>query len=163
MHEPKTTRARVEKTLQGQSFDFKCTACGNCCKGPGDVYFTEKDLQAIKEYLKLSAFAFSRLKRKLIQERIPGYYVHRSGDACLLLVDNKCSVYPVRPMQCSTYPFWPSNFQSQANFRQLKKECPGTMSGKGKPLQAETVTRRVRKTEKDFLDPQQNAEKPIML
>ena len=157
------TEERVRTTLDGSEFQFKCTACGHCCKGPGDVYFTEEDLQAIKKHLKLGAFGFARLKRKLIQERIPGYYVHRSGEACILLQNNRCSVYEVRPLQCKTYPFWPSNFQSRANFRSLVKECPGTMAGKGRPMDASAVTKKVKATEREFLKPQGPIEDTIML
>ncbi|MCB1170548.1 MAG: YkgJ family cysteine cluster protein [Leptospiraceae bacterium] len=157
------TEERVARTLEGQSFDFKCTGCGNCCKGPGDVYFTEEELKSLKEYLKLSAWAFSRLKKRLIQDTIPGYYVHRSGEACLFLEDNRCTVYPVRPLQCRTFPFWTSNFNSKSNFRHLQKDCPGTMSGLGPALDAAKVTARIQKTETAFLRPQHEADDPIML
>ena len=34
----------------------------------------------------------------------------------------KCSIYPVRPFQCRTYPFW-EHFR--LNGKQVKRECPG--------------------------------------
>jgi hypothetical protein len=60
-------------------------------------------------------------------------------------------------------PFWPSSFQSKSNFRQLAKDCPGTMSGKGKPLSAAVVTAKVQKTEKDFWLLSLRGERPLML
>ena len=27
---------------------------------------------------------------------------------CIFLKDKLCTIYPVRPLQCSTYPWWPS-------------------------------------------------------
>ena len=35
------------------------------------------------------------------------------GDACVFLENNQCSIYEARPVQCSTYPFWPNILKSE--------------------------------------------------
>ena len=38
-------------------------------------------------------------------------------------------MYPVRPKQCRTFPFWPENVRSRRNWLDLGKECPGVGTG----------------------------------
>ena len=37
-----------------------------------------------------------------------------TGTACVFLNDQKCRIYEARPVQCSTYPFWPNLLESEA-------------------------------------------------
>jgi Fe-S-cluster containining protein len=48
---------------------------------------------------------------------------------CCFLENNYCQIYPVRPLQCRTYPFWPENLKSHYRWKQLIPLCPGI--GKG--------------------------------
>jgi Fe-S-cluster containining protein len=43
---------------------------------------------------------------------------HPDHEACIFLdhATNACTIYQVRPSQCSTYPFWPAILQSQATW-----------------------------------------------
>jgi Fe-S-cluster containining protein len=52
----------------------------------------------------------------------------RNGD-CVFYGEEGCKVYPVRPKQCRTFPFWPENVRSQRNWLDLGKECPGVGRG----------------------------------
>ncbi|MEQ9365116.1 MAG: YkgJ family cysteine cluster protein [Leptospirales bacterium] len=159
------------KTIVGEAqFRFKCTGCGNCCKGPGSVYFTPADLKAIEEHLDLKTPAERRaLRERIIQREENGYAVHRTGGACYFLDENnRCTIYPVRPLQCSTFPFWPSTFASRQDLEDVIVECPGTMAAgdRGKPGATYTplaVARRVNRTRKDFLKPQTHPLKRFMI
>lgn len=42
----------------------------------------------------------------------------------------KCSVYPVRPAQCQTWPFWNSNLASEEAWEETQRACPGAGCGK---------------------------------
>jgi Fe-S-cluster containining protein len=53
-----------------------------------------------------------------------------------------CTVYPVRPMQCQTWPFWASNVESPAAWEQAAAGCPGC--GRGELIPVEEITLRVR-------------------
>jgi Fe-S-cluster containining protein len=41
----------------------------------------------------------------------------------------RCKVYPVRPRQCRTWPFWNSNLESPEAWRQVERVCPGAGCG----------------------------------
>ncbi len=153
----------IREALAGRTFDFACSACGRCCSGPGEVYFTDEDLEKIYIYLKLDANQAQALKRKLIQFRRRGLHTHSSGKTCLFLKKNLCTIYPVRPLQCRTFPFWPSNFSSPESLDELRTECPGSLKGTGEQFTFQETTRRVRETEREFAALQDDPDRPFMI
>ena len=49
---------------------------------------------------------------------------------CVFLKENEdgkrtCSIYPVRPTQCRTWPFWSSNMKNRRGWEMGAKTCPG--------------------------------------
>uniref|UniRef100_A0A7S4MC41 YkgJ family cysteine cluster protein n=1 Tax=Odontella aurita TaxID=265563 RepID=A0A7S4MC41_9STRA len=102
---------------------FECTGCGKCCKTRGDVYLSPSETRSAAALLGLSIGDFKR--RYVAEEEVTaamsldplepggetGWTVlrHREGDgSCVFLgEDNMCGIYEARPLQCSTYPFWP--------------------------------------------------------
>ena len=100
------------------SLPFECTSCGKCCKVKGDVYLSPTETLAVAKYLNLSLQEF---KRRFIskEEMSSGWTLLRNiqrqnshyeeeDNRCIFLDDsNMCAIYPVRPIQCITYPFWP--------------------------------------------------------
>ena len=48
---------------------------------------------------------------------------------CPFLEQERCSVYPVRPVQCRTFPFWEENLGNRRDWKALQTFCPGI--GKG--------------------------------
>ena len=49
----------------------------------------------------------------------------------------RCSIYPVRPAQCRTWPFWNSNLESPEMWKRGQNVCPGM--GQGELVQLETI------------------------
>ena len=47
----------------------------------------------------------------------------------------RCTIYPVRPAQCRTWPFWNSNLESPEAWDRAKSVCPGMGQGPLVPLQ----------------------------
>ena len=41
-----------------------------------------------------------------------------------------CTIYPVRPRQCRTFPFWPENLESPEAWEEATETCHGVGSGK---------------------------------
>jgi len=41
-----------------------------------------------------------------------------------------CAIYDVRPTQCQTWPFWPSNLRSPDDWNTAAQKCPGINKGK---------------------------------
>ena len=86
---------------------FNCTQCGNCCRNHGEytfVYLARKDVLAIAGHLKLTPKAFIAEYCNVVD----GWVTLRMDEpACRFLEeDNRCAIYPVRPKQCATWPFW---------------------------------------------------------
>ena len=53
-----------------------------------------------------------------------------NGD-CVFLdpQSRRCTIYPVRPRQCRTWPFWRSNIESAAAWEKTCQTCPGAGQG----------------------------------
>ena len=107
---------------------FECQRCGECCRGePGYVWVTAADLDRIAAYLRanpedLSASSVRRFGRRLsLRERPNGDCVFYAGG---------CTIYPVRPQQCRTFPFWPENLTSRRRWERVGKECRGIGRGR---------------------------------
>ncbi len=49
---------------------------------------------------------------------------------CIFLQGDQCGIYPVRPRQCQTFPFWPENVQNRKSWEALKAFCPGIDQGR---------------------------------
>jgi Fe-S-cluster containining protein len=57
------------------------------------------------------------------------YTIRERLDGCCMFYKYGCQIYPVRPAQCRTYPFWFKNLRSKKNWEQTEKECPGIGQG----------------------------------
>jgi Fe-S-cluster containining protein len=53
-----------------------------------------------------------------------------------------CTVYPVRPRQCRTWPFWECNTTGPEDWARAAADCPGC--NQGELIPAEEITRRVK-------------------
>jgi Fe-S-cluster containining protein len=57
----------------------------------------------------------------------------QNGD-CVFLERKKgeirgCKIYPVRPLQCRTWPFWSYNLDSPGRWAEAAENCPGMNNG----------------------------------
>lgn len=106
---------------------FKCQRCGNCCRGePGYVWVGTEEIKNISLYLGLGVEEFARRYPKKIGQRF-SLIEFTNGD-CIVYKEG-CEIYPVRPRQCSTFPFWPSNLKSYETWENLKTFCKGIDKG----------------------------------
>jgi len=67
-----------------------------------------------KIYLKKVGHRYSLVEKKLAEDDY----------ACIFFDTDKkrCSIYPVRPLQCRTFPFW-QQFKNSED--EVRRECPG--------------------------------------
>jgi len=108
---------------------FKCQqGCSSCCKSGGVVLISDEDVPKISKYLKLSIEDF--LKRYTKKDGKKIFLIDREINDCIFLEDDKCQIYPVRPAQCKTFPFWPQNLKSEKRWHIIMDECPGIGEGK---------------------------------
>ncbi|MBI1345087.1 YkgJ family cysteine cluster protein [bacterium] len=109
---------------------FTCTQCGNCCTGaPGVVWVSEEEMHAIAKFRGQSYGEIMLLHTKLVAGR-RSLTEFANGDCTFLDPKTRsCTIYPVRPIQCRTWPFWPSNLVSPEAWQRAKTVCPGMDQG----------------------------------
>lgn len=123
--------------------NFTCTACGNCCTGaPGYVWLTQEEIGRIARFLgrKDKWLPEGTLRRVGLRYSL----TEKSNGDCVFLVaeggKRTCCVYPVRPLQCRTWPFWTSNLRSPHEWEAAGETCPGMNNGKHHTfVQIETI------------------------
>jgi Fe-S-cluster containining protein len=64
-----------------------------------------------------------------------------NGDCVFYDREQGCTIYPVRPRQCQTWPFWDSNVATPESWKRTQKVCPGANQGELIPV--EEITRRL--------------------
>lgn len=129
---------------------FRCTQCGECCRNHGQYTFvnlTEVELREIPQFLGLPRSEF--LERFCVKE--PGFHptLRMDSPACPFLgADNRCQIYPVRPLQCRTWPFWKENLVRETWEGAVKDVCPGI--GEGELHSRDEIERIADETERWF-------------
>src|SRR5262245_23462814 len=120
---------------------FRCTRCGKCCTGePGFVWVTDEEIAALAEFRGESVEEvtglYTRLagRRRTLREKA-------NGDCVFYDKTAGCTVYPARPRQCRTWPFWESNVVTPEAWEATCEVCPG--AGQGDLIPPEEITRRV--------------------
>ena len=104
---------------------FKCTGCGQCCTGaPGYVWVTEDEMESIAAYLKIPLQDFMKKYVRRVGDRLALVERPKNFD-CVFLKDKKCEIYPIRPKQCKTFPWWKENLSSQEAWNEAGSYCEG--------------------------------------
>ncbi len=121
---------------------FRCTRCGNCCTGaPGVVWVNDEEIAAIARYRAEHVAHVTGLYTRPVDGQ-RSLREQANGDCVFFDRGQGCTIYPVRPRQCRTWPFWESNLHSPQAWKQTCEVCPG--SGKGDLIPVEEITRRVK-------------------
>lgn len=131
----------------GNGLRFRCTQCGNCCTGdPGGVWVDDADVAAIADYLNKSVGEVRLLYTRPLSGRT-SLREFPNGDCTFLdSQTNKCMIYPVRPTQCRTWPFWRSNIESPEAWQKTRQVCPG--AGCGELVSLELIERLACETDR---------------
>jgi hypothetical protein len=125
----------VRRVWYADGLRFECQPdCGNCCVNHGEyayVYLEDADARRLARHLGLTLREFKKRYTETDEE----YLLLRTDDpACPFLEKRRCTVYPARPTQCRTFPFWKSHLSSRRAWTRLRAFCPGIDRGEVHPL-----------------------------
>ena len=143
---PRKTSLPVSQPWFADGLSFQCTQCGNCCTGgPGYVWMSDVEIDRLAAHLGMTREETLKKHCRKIGGRISlkERRDERGEYPCIFLTETKaagpngrtitkrgCSIYPVRPLQCRTWPFWDGNLEDQDAWAHVGKKCPGTDRGK---------------------------------
>lgn len=129
---------KFKKKFYRNGLFFGCTECGNCCtKSDGIVSLTHAEAENIAAVLQMPKPEFLEKFTESFDDGDTLHLKSRENGDCILLENDRCSVYTARPLQCSTFPFWPENLKSAYRWNIVSEECPGI--GQGRKYSAEEI------------------------
>lgn len=115
-----------------EGFDYRfdpqaCATCGGrCCTGSGGyIWVARQKIGEIARYLDITPETLMQRYLQKVGYRltIREEEVRPGSFACVFFDAQKgCLIYPVRPVQCKSFPFW-DRFKQHPE--ELKAECPG--------------------------------------
>lgn len=104
---------------------FGCTGCGQCCTGsPGHIFVSLEEIEKIAAHLQMTLNDFSKKYVRKVGERYSLLEKPHSYD-CMFLEGKMCRIYPARPIQCQTFPYWPGVMESAETWREAARGCEG--------------------------------------
>ena len=114
---------------------FECVQCCGCCCGPdeGYVWATKREVELIAKYLEMTVKQFREKYTRKIVTRTS--LLEKPGNKdCMFITETHgkktCSIYPVRPNQCRTWPFWKANLATADEWNHTASKCRGINRGR---------------------------------
>lgn len=101
---------------------FSCRKCGDCCRGYGGTFVSDKEIETICRFLNLDPSEFF------------GGYCQMSGNKPVLAQkengycifwERLCTIHPVKPLMCKKWPFIESILIDVNNWHVMASVCPG--------------------------------------
>jgi len=120
---------------------FECQGCGGCCSGPGEGYIwvTRPEIKLIAEFLQIPIGQLRRdylkrvgLRTSIVEDPLTKdcIFLRESDRPAGIHSRKRCAIYTVRPSQCRSWPFWPSNLASGKAWNETTRKCPGVNRGR---------------------------------
>ncbi|MDR1916846.1 MAG: YkgJ family cysteine cluster protein [Synergistaceae bacterium] len=111
---------------------FSCVGCGDCCgREPGVVEFSPDEERSMADFLDITpeefriTYTWQKYGVLSLRERenYDCVFLHRQQN-CV-----RCKIYPVRPEQCRSFPFWPEILKNKLEWDKYSLLCPGMNRG----------------------------------
>ncbi len=139
---------------------FECRVCGRCCAGPGEGYIwvARPEVELIARHLGLTPDEVRQKYLRRVGLRTTIIEDPLTRDCIFLqVVDGRkqCVVYPVRPGQCRSWPFWPENLLGPDEWNRAAVKCPGV--NRGRRYSFEEIE-RIRKNKRWWENPKDAAD-----
>lgn len=103
---------------------FECRQCGDCCKGFGGTYVTQKDIKKICAYSDINPDTFIS---RYCDKSGSRYVLTRGDDGFCVFFENReqCTIHPVKPYMCRAWPFIQTIITNPENWNIMANSCPG--------------------------------------
>jgi Fe-S-cluster containining protein len=115
---------------------FSCTRCSVCCRfESGFVFLSKKDAALLGAALNMGYSEFMDAYCRWIPSENGDFQLslkEKSNYDCIFWAKEPvegCAVYDKRPLQCRSFPFWPSIVNNKKKWEMSARSCPGM--GKG--------------------------------
>lgn len=99
---------------------------------------TSAEISAIAEHVGMPVTEFEKKHTRDGGRGLRSLRERKNKDCEFLRTDpdgkKRCGIYPVRPLQCRTWPFWQSNVQHESDWVLAARSCPGMNRGEHHPL-----------------------------
>ncbi len=114
---------------------FECQQCGRCCSGPneGYIWVTRPEIKLISDFLKIEPEQLRQKYLRRVGLRTTIIEQINTKDCIFLQIidgQKRCAIYPVRPNQCRTWPFWPENLVNADAWNKATQKCSGINRGR---------------------------------
>ena len=114
--------ASLEKEIWKET---ACLSCANCCKTMSPT-FTKSDINRISHHFEVTPIEFTK---KWLRKDRSGDIMNKTEPCQFLnLKSNKCSIYAIRPIDCSGFPHLPK--RRMVDYIHVHKQnieyCPAT-------------------------------------
>ncbi|MEI7899882.1 MAG: YkgJ family cysteine cluster protein [bacterium] len=111
---------------------FQCARCGACCRVPGTVALQAGEPETIAAFLGLDVYAFTAAYTTLMLNRSVLSLIESEDGRCVFLQDdNTCRIQPVKPAQCTGFPFLWRSKTLERNCAALKQARTGSRTVSG--------------------------------
>lgn len=128
---------------------FECQGCNYCCScEPGYVFLSDDDLKTLCNHFSMDEETFIKTYCRKVHLGF-GYRIsllEKENYDCIFLTEKGCSCYESRPLQCRTYPFWPSIVKDKESWEAEAKSCPGI--NKGQIIKEKDIKKQLDKMDK---------------
>ncbi len=115
----------LKKSFEKASDIFECKMCGDCCQGYGGTYVTEKDIEAISEYIDEKSELFIETYCNISGKRP---VLSQGEDGKCIFFKEKCTIHPVKPRMCRAWPFIEGVYSEPSNWALMSGVCRGIKS-----------------------------------
>lgn len=106
-----------------------CDICDKCCVNRGDIKITPANILEISRYMHISLHEFIELYTKKLDDQPLELVIKAQGNRmrCIMndSITSRCTIHPVRPMQCVTFPLIPVDLKKDIFYKQDSCDCLG--------------------------------------
>jgi uncharacterized protein len=123
---PKNVKVLTEIADKQAWKEVDCLTCANCCKTMSPTY-TTADIKRISAHFGMKVTEFK--EKYLYKDKAEGDWMNVKQPCQFLnLKDNKCSIYDIRPLDCSGFPHHDKKRMTDYThvYKQNVEYCPAT-------------------------------------